>query len=114
MASAKALILPSECYETFGRVAVEAYARGTPVVAARIGAVAEIVRHGSTGMCFTPGDAPSLAGAMEWVNRNPEEVAGMRLEARREFESKYTAEQNYRLMLGVYERAKAVQKEHAS
>lgn len=60
MAEAQALILPSEWYETFGRVAVEAFACGTPVIASRLGAMAEIVEDGVTGLLFTPGDAEDL------------------------------------------------------
>ena len=40
---AKCLVFPSKWYETFGRVTIEAFAKGTPVLAADIGAIAEIV-----------------------------------------------------------------------
>ena len=91
MASARCLILPSECYETFGRVAAEAFARGTPVIGSRIGAVEEIVDNGRTGILFTPGDAGDLANAMTWAYMNPKRIAEMRIEARNEYERKYTA-----------------------
>jgi glycosyltransferase involved in cell wall biosynthesis len=55
------LVFPSEWYETFGRVAAEAFAAGTPVLAADIGAVAELVEHGRTGLKFRPGDPDDLA-----------------------------------------------------
>ncbi len=105
MGSAKCLIFPSELYETFGRVAAEAFAQSTPVIASRIGAVAEIVDHGRTGLLFTPGDAHALASAMTCLNQNPNKMAEMRIEARREFEQKYTMERNYSLMMAVYQRA---------
>src|SRR5665213_601943 len=44
MGQASLLVFPSRCYETFGRVAAEAYAQGTPGVAARQGAAGDIVR----------------------------------------------------------------------
>lgn len=105
LGGATALIFPSEWYETFGRVAAEAFARGTPVIAARIGAVAEIVEDGRTGFHFQPGDARDLARVVDLAHANPQKLASMRSEARREFELKYTAERNYELLTTVYERA---------
>ena len=99
------MIFPSEWYETFGRVAAEAFARGTPVVAARVGAVAEIVEEGQTGLHFTPADPQDLARKMIWLLANPEKVAQMRVAARQELEKKYTAERNYGLLLEAYDRA---------
>jgi glycosyltransferase involved in cell wall biosynthesis len=105
MAAAKCVILPSEWYETFGRVAAEAFARSTPVIAARIGAVAEIVDHGHTGLHFTPGDAADLAQTIAWAHANRDRVMAMRPAARREFEQKYTAERNCDLLMDIYNRA---------
>jgi glycosyltransferase involved in cell wall biosynthesis len=102
---ATALIFPSEWYETFGRVAAEAFARGTPVVAARIGAVAEIVEDGRTGFHFQPGNARDLARVIDLAYGSPQRLVSMRQEARREFELKYTAERNYELMMTAYNRA---------
>ena len=102
---ATALIFPSEWYETFGRVAAEAFARGTPVIAARIGAVAEIVDDGRTGFHFQPGDARDLARVIDVAHGSPEKLASMRREAHREFELKYTAKRNYELLMSAYGRA---------
>jgi len=103
--ASRCLIFPSEWYETFGRVAAEAFAQGTPVIAANIGAVAEIVDDGRTGVHFAPGDPADLARAIDWTLAHPEAVARMRGEARREYEAKYTADRNYDLLMQIYERA---------
>lgn len=103
MKEARLLVFPSEWYETFGRVAAEAFAAGTPVVAADIGAVAEIVDDGRTGLRFRPGDAGHLAEQVERILSRPEEYARMRREARAEFEAKYTAERNYGMLMRIYE-----------
>lgn len=51
-AGALALVLPSLCYETFGQVIMEAFAMRTPVVARRIGALAELVEESGGGYLF--------------------------------------------------------------
>jgi glycosyltransferase involved in cell wall biosynthesis len=105
MGRASVLIFPSEWYETFGRVAVEAFAKGTPVVAAKIGAIAELVNHGRTGLHFRPGDPEDLATWVEWASNHPVELARMRREVRAEFEARYAAEKNYQRLIDIYELA---------
>lgn len=105
MRGASLLVFPSEWYETFGRVAAEAFAAGTPVIAADIGAVAEIVEHGRTGLRFRPGDEEDLAAQVEEMLSDPARLSGMRRAARAEFESKYAAERNYEMLSGIYSSA---------
>ena len=107
MGAARFLILPSEWYEPFGRVAVEAFARGTPVLASALGGVAELVDHGRTGRLFRPGDAGDLAEQVVWALSHPAALARMRDAAREEFEARYTAENNYQQLMAVYRRAVA-------
>ena len=102
MGEAKMLIFPSEWYETFGRVAVEAFAKGTPAIAANIGAIGELVDHSRTGLLFRPGNPEDLAAKVEWALLHPGELARMRQEARAEFEAKYTAKENYRRLMEIY------------
>src|SRR5215213_9426684 len=105
MRKADMLVFPSQWYETFGRVAAEAFAAGTPVIAANIGAVAELVEHGRTGLKFRPGDPEDLATQVEWALSHSAELRRMREEVRAEFEAKYTAERNYRALMEIYEAA---------
>jgi glycosyltransferase involved in cell wall biosynthesis len=105
MGKADMLVFPSRWYETFGRVAAEAFAAGTPVIAANIGAVAELVEHGRTGLKFRPGDPEDLVTQVEWALSHPAELQSMREEVRAEFEAKYTAERNYRALMEIYEAA---------
>ncbi len=58
-ASADVFAFPSVT-ETFGNVILEAMASGLPVVAARAGGPADIVRHGETGFLSAPGDAKEM------------------------------------------------------
>lgn len=105
MGDALCLVFPSKWYETFGRVAIEAFAKGTPVVAANIGAIAELVDSGRTGLLFQPGDPDDLLDKVKWVLANPEKVTQMRQAARSEFEAKYTAERNYEELINIYTQA---------
>jgi glycosyltransferase involved in cell wall biosynthesis len=102
--SACALVFPSEWYETFGRVAIEAFACGVPVIASRLGAMQEIVEDGRTGLHFTPGDADDLAAKVEWAWTHPNEMQAMGHAARAEYEAKYTAERNYQMLMEIYQR----------
>ncbi|HEY9651202.1 MAG TPA: glycosyltransferase [Coleofasciculaceae cyanobacterium] len=102
MGEAMVLIFPSKWYETFGRVAVEGFAKGTPAIAANIGAISELVHHGRTGLLFQPGNSTDLAAKVEWVLQHPRELAQMRQEARAEFKAKYTAQENYRRLMEIY------------
>lgn len=103
MGEAMFLIFPSKWYETFGRVAVEAFAKGTPVIASNIGAIAELVKPGNTGLHFQPGDSQDLATQVKWALANPSDIVRMGKNARLEFEAKYTAQQNYQYLITIYE-----------
>src|SRR6266498_3230747 len=99
------LVLPSRCYETFGRVIIEAYAKGTPVVASKLGAMAELVEHGRTGLHFRPGDPADLAEKVRRILANPVELMRMRQAARQEFTERFTADSNYDTLMTIYQRA---------
>lgn len=60
---ATAVVVPSY-YESFGMVAAEAQACGTPVIASEVGGLQDVVRDGQTGILVPPEDAASLSGAM--------------------------------------------------
>jgi glycosyltransferase involved in cell wall biosynthesis len=102
---ARFLVWPSEgYYESFGLVAIEAFACGTPVIASRTGAMAEIVEDRKTGLHFTAGDADDLAAKVHWAWTHPEEMRELANGARAEYQAKYAAERNYRLLIEIYNR----------
>jgi glycosyltransferase involved in cell wall biosynthesis len=61
--SAQVFLLTSK-YEGFGRVVVEAYLNGVPVVATRITGVEDIVQDGQTGFLHPPGDVAGMAASV--------------------------------------------------
>ena len=99
---ARFLVFSSEWYENFPVTIAEAFACGTPVICSRLGAMQEIVADGRTGLHFTAGDANDLAQKMDWAWTHPERVMAMGREARREYETKYTAERNYKQLTDIY------------
>ncbi|MGH9732377.1 MAG: glycosyltransferase [Candidatus Acidiferrales bacterium] len=104
MCKAAFLVFPSICYENFPLSIVDAFASGLPVVASRLGAMAEIVQDGRTGLHFTPGDARDLAAKVEWARTHPKEMEEMSCAARAEYEERYTAERNYQQLTEAYGR----------
>jgi GT2 family glycosyltransferase/glycosyltransferase involved in cell wall biosynthesis len=60
-AGADVVLNPARCAEAFGRVAPEALLAGRPVVATRVGALEEVIRHGETGLLVPPDDPEALA-----------------------------------------------------
>jgi glycosyltransferase involved in cell wall biosynthesis len=109
MAKAKFMVCPSECYETFGRTVVEAFSQGTPVLAADIGCMRELVEDGDTGYRYPPGNVDALvAGTLRFSVGD--EYERMHAKCRKLFLDKYTANINYPLLMDVYERAIAAQK----
>jgi len=109
MARARFLVFPSEWYETFGRTVIEAFAQGTPVLAADLGCARELVEQGVTGYRFPPGDINALVeGTFRFSDG--EDYERMRANCRNLFLSKYTAEMNYTLLIGIYHRAIATRK----
>jgi len=89
MSRAAALVVPSICYENFPRTLVEAFACGLPVIASRIGALAELVRDGETGLLFEPGNPRDLADRMAWALAHPELMAAMGRNARAQYETEF-------------------------
>jgi glycosyltransferase involved in cell wall biosynthesis len=65
MALARAVVVPSRWPENTPAVILEAFAAGTPVVAARVGGVPEMVTDGTEGFLFEAENVHELAGILE-------------------------------------------------
>ncbi len=103
---AKAIIVPSVCYENFPVAILEAFACGVPVVASGHGAMRELVRAEVTGVLFNPGDACDLKEKISSLSGDPQKTIAMGLQARKQFEEHYSAQSNYKQLMSIYDQAK--------
>lgn len=101
-----AVVLPSECYETFGRVIIEAYSCGKPVVVSNLGGPGELVEEGKTGYLFTGGDPSDMAEKLIAMLSDERRRKEMGEYARSVYLEKYVPEENYIQLLQCYESAK--------
>jgi glycosyltransferase involved in cell wall biosynthesis len=102
MASARALVFPSEWYEGCPMTVIESFASGLPVIASRLGSLEEMVEDGRTGVLFEPANAEDLAEKVRWTNEHNDEAVRMADAARDEYEAEYTADRSYDRLLRIY------------
>lgn len=103
--AASIAIVPSQWFEGFPMVVVEAFACATPVVASRLGSLAEIVREGINGRLFTPGDPQALSATVRAMFDAPAALKQMRSNAREEFDARYSAAASFQALVQIYQRA---------
>jgi glycosyltransferase involved in cell wall biosynthesis len=96
------LVIPSTGIESFGLVGIEAFSCGTPVIASRHGSLAEIIKHGETGLLVEPGDHQALAKAITWAAKNPDMMKKMGQTAYQNYLKLYTPESNYKILMRIY------------
>jgi D-inositol-3-phosphate glycosyltransferase len=79
-AAATAVIMPSD-YESFGMVALEAMASGTPVIASHVGGLAYLVRNEETGYLVPVREPSSLANCIRQLVTDPKKCQQMGVSA---------------------------------
>ena len=102
------VVVPSQCYETFSRVTMEAFACGKPVIAPRRGVFNELIENGKTGLLFDPQVQGDLTSKMNQLVLNRPWAQQMGQRARRVYEERFTVEKNYKMLMFIYERAKTL------
>ncbi len=85
------LVLPSSRYDPMPRPLVEAFANGTPVIASRGGALAELVEPGRNGLLFEAGSARDLARRLAWAEAFPEKMRQMGECAQADYHARFIA-----------------------
>lgn len=108
---AVALVMPSIWFEGFPLVVLEAFASGTPLVASRIGSLAEIVEDGVTGLLVDPDEPAALSERMRWALAHPDEMRAMGARAREAYDQRYRGPAHLAMLLDTY-RAAAERRTH--
>lgn len=100
---ARAVILPSECYENAPISILEAYSLGKPVIGARIGGIPELIREDETGWLFTSADVPGLATVLQAVAAMANsKVEQMGRNARQWVVDEFSAQRHYERLTNLY------------
>ncbi|MFA6240245.1 MAG: glycosyltransferase [Candidatus Hydrogenedentales bacterium] len=102
---ARFVVVPSRWCEVFGLVAAEAMMHGLPVIAARSGALSELVEDGETGLVFEPGNARDLAVKMAALWNSPMLCGTLGAQGRKKAQELYTPDAHYRRLMSAYRSA---------
>jgi glycosyltransferase involved in cell wall biosynthesis len=81
--------------EAFGRVVIEAMACGTPVIAASVGGIPELIEHGVSGLLVEPGDIDGFSEGLRRLVLEPEVAKEMGLRGRASV-ARYFSSERYR------------------
>jgi glycosyltransferase involved in cell wall biosynthesis len=100
MRSAAYLLMPSLSYEAMPRALVDAFANALPVIASRLGALAELVEPGRNGLLFEPGSSRDLARRIAWAEAFPEKMRQMGECARADYQARFIPDFSYQRLYG--------------
>ena len=105
MAEARALIYPSQCYETFGMGIIEGYMVGTPAIVSKLGNPGSLVKDDVTGFKFIHNSAEDLIDKINIMNDYSadkyEEISKKALAC---YSRNFTEEANYTKLMEIYKK----------
>ena len=99
---ARAVVLPSLCYENQPFTITEAFAAGKPVICSDLGGMTELVKAGERGLLSPPGNISTLASAMKWISTHPEKAKEMGLKARIYASVEHGSDNHYKKLIQLY------------
>jgi glycosyltransferase involved in cell wall biosynthesis len=105
VAGARFSVIPSEWYENCPLSGIESFASGTPVLAAAIGGLPEMVEDGVTGLLFEPFSAADLRDKMTRLFGDDELISRLGRGARAKAEREYDTHSHMTKLLQVYSSA---------
>ncbi|HTW62009.1 MAG TPA: glycosyltransferase [Terracidiphilus sp.] len=112
MRQARLLLIPSLWYEGLPMVVPEAFSAGLPIAASRIGSLETLIEEKAdgevgNGLLFEPGSPDALAEGVRRFAANCDHEPAMRRRARATYEALYRPEANLKMLLAIYEEARA-------
>jgi glycosyltransferase involved in cell wall biosynthesis len=99
---ARAVVVPSIWFETFGLVGAEAMSHGVPVVASRIGALENLIEDGVDGLLFEPRNPGDLAARLRLLWNDPAMLRSMGQRARAKAVALWAPERHHEKLMQVY------------
>jgi len=102
--TADVLVAPSR-WEGFGLTAVEAMRAGLPVIASRVGGLAEVVEHDVTGLLVEPNSSAALVSAIRSIGT--ESLKSMGEAGRHRFVERFTLDRMHSQLTALYQRLSA-------
>lgn len=101
IAKAKAIVVPSQSNEPFGRTIAEAFAHGTPVIGSALGGITELVKDGKNGYLFDPykkGDFLKTLLYFEEIKQ----YETLRRNAYSSYKENFTTDLSYKTIMNIY------------
>jgi glycosyltransferase involved in cell wall biosynthesis len=105
MRGAAYLVLPSLAYEALPRPLIEAFSSALPVIASRLGTLAELIEPGRNGLLFEAGSGRDLARRLAWAEAFPEKMRQMGECAKADYDARLVADWSHRRLFGERRRA---------
>jgi glycosyltransferase involved in cell wall biosynthesis len=97
---AKAVIVCSQCYETFGMTIAEAYSYSVPVIAGDIGNLHDMVEENVTGIRFLYDSPEDLRKKV--IQFNQMDIGALKKSAKQFYNKRLRPEDNYRILEQIY------------
>lgn len=102
--NATAIVVPSQWYENCPMSVLEAKAYGRPVIGARIGGIPELVRDGTDGFLFAPGEVDELITALTRLQNS--DHSALSNAARSDAETRFSADHYLTSLMKIYSDAR--------
>jgi glycosyltransferase involved in cell wall biosynthesis len=96
-------VFPAICYHNCPMSVLESFAYGKSVIGSNLGSVPELIEDGVNGLLFEPKNVDELAEKIKYLYHHPLLAEKMGIAAREKVEEKYSEEEYYKKLLGLYD-----------
>ncbi|MGJ7562530.1 glycosyltransferase family 4 protein [Variovorax sp. GB1R11] len=104
---ARAVVVPSIWFETFGLTITEAFGHGKPVIASDIGGIPEVVSSGEDAILVEPKNVHALRSAVEDLLVSDTRVSAMGRAGHANLIAKFNSDIHYKKLNEVYEKCRS-------